>query len=79
MAYAQKNTVSTGHTGNLDIPFDTNRTYFFVVMTTAAGTVEFGGGGGLIPLAINQFYEPSVCPISAISIVTTGDYVLHIG
>ena len=50
-----------------------------MVMTTAAGTVEFGGGGGLIPLAIKQFYEPSVCPISAISIVTTGDYVVHIG
>lgn len=73
------NTVSTLHTGNLVIPKDVNRGYFFIVMLDVEGTIEFGEGGGLIPLAVKGHYQPPVSPIGVISIVTTGSYVLHIG
>ena len=79
MTIMAKNTVSTGHTGNLVLEANNNRSYFLITMLTVGGTIEFGGGGGLIPLAINQFYEPFVCPTGEISIVTTGTYVLHMG
>ena len=71
------NTVSKAYTGNQSFPADSSRGYFFIVMTSAAGTVEFGEGGGLIPLANGQFYEPFVCPISQIDVVTTGTFVVH--
>ncbi len=41
MAIGAKNIVSKGYTGNLTIPANNNRGYFYVVMTSAAGTVEF--------------------------------------
>ena len=79
MAIAAKNIVSTSHTGNLVLSANNNRSYFFIQMLSASGTVEFGGGGGLLPLGINQVYEPNVSPTSAISIVTVGTYVLITG
>ena len=79
MAITSKNTVSTAHTGNLVIPANNNRSYFMIVITSSTGTIEFGNGGGLLPLAQNQFYEPHVCPIGEISIVTAGTYVLIMG
>ena len=76
MAIGAKNIVSKGYTGNLTIPANNNRGYFYVVMTSAAGTVEFANGGGLVPLALNEFYEPNVAPTGEISIVTIGTFVV---
>lgn len=73
------NTISTAHTGDLLLPKDTNRAYFFIVMLDATGTIEFGGGGGAIPLAIGGHYQPPVAPTGTINIVTSGSFVLHIG
>jgi hypothetical protein len=71
------NSRSTAHSGDLVLPENRNRGYFFIVMTAGIGTIEFGGGGGLIPLATGEHYNPPVAPTSEISIVTTGDFVLH--
>jgi hypothetical protein len=80
MSYIERlNTRSTEHTGDLVLPFDQDRGYFFIVMTTGTGTIEFGGGGGKIPLAEGYVLEPNVCPISEISIETVGTYVIHMG
>ena len=74
------NTVSREETGNTIIPANKNRSYFFIVFTTGSGTIEFGNGGGLIPLANSAFYEPIVAPTGEISIVSAGGvYVIHEG
>lgn len=73
------NTVSKEYTGNTILPADSTRGYFFIIMTDTAGTVEFGSGGGKIPLSAGQFYEPYVSPIGEISIETTGSFVVHEG
>ena len=73
------NTQSREYTGNAVLPFKQDRGYFFIVMTTGEGTVEFGGGGGKIPLAEGFHYAPHVAPISEISIETSGTYVIHEG
>jgi hypothetical protein len=74
----RKNTVSTAHTGNLVIEADRNRGYFFIV---AQGdlTMEFGGGGGEIPLKEGQHYCPYVCPIGEIKVNSGNSYVIHMG
>lgn len=76
MAIMAKNTTSTEHTGNLILPANNNRGYFFVVMTSGSGTVEFNGGGGKIPLAQGIHYEPYVTPTGEVSIESTGTYVV---
>lgn len=73
------NTESREYTGNTVLPFKRDRGYFFIVMTAGTGTIEFGGGGGKIPLATGFHYSPSVAPISEISIETTGTFVIHEG
>ncbi len=73
------NTVSKEYTGNLTLPFDQDRGYFFIVMTAGTGTVEFGKGGGKIPLAEGNHYNPPVTPTSQIDIETVGTYVIHEG
>lgn len=78
-AITRLNTVSQEYTGNQTFPFDQDRGYLFIVMTSGTGTVEFGGGGGKIPLAEGAFYEPLVCPLSEISVETTGTFVIHTG
>lgn len=72
------NTRSTEHTGNLTIPPNQNRSMFFIVQTTGTGTIEFGGGGGKIPLAEGVHYIPPVVPTDEITIESTGTYVIHI-
>ncbi|MBV1952542.1 MAG: hypothetical protein KUG64_10175 [Cycloclasticus sp.] len=52
------------------------RGYFFIVMTSGTGTISFGEGTGEVPLALNQFYEPYVCPTSEIRVTTTGTFVV---
>ena len=78
-AITRLNTVSKEYTGSQTFPFDQDRGYLFIVMTSGAGTVEFGGGGGKIPLAQDYHYEPLVCPTSEIVIETTGTYIVHMG
>ena len=70
------NTVSKGYTGNITFPQDIHRGHFLIAVGAVAATIEFGGGGGLMPLAANSVFEPNVCPISSISVVTTGSYVI---
>lgn len=72
------NTRSTEHTGNLTIPYNQNRSMFFIVQTVGTGTIEFGGGGGKIPLTEGVHYNPNVVPTDEISIETTGTFVVHI-
>ena len=78
MAHLQRaNVISTEHTGDTTFPKKLNRSYFFIVMTSGTGTIEFGNGGGAIPLTQGQFYEPYVCPTSQIDVVTTGTFVIN--
>ena len=70
------NVQSKQYSGNRVFPANPNRSYLYIVFTTAAGTVELGDGGGKIPLPINGFMEPYVCPTCSISIETTGDFVI---
>ena len=79
MGIQAKNTVSTPHSGDTTFPQNTNRSYFFIVMTTGTGTIEFGGGGGKIPLEEGAHYNPPVCPTGEILVETTGDFVVHMG
>jgi hypothetical protein len=70
------NLQSKEYTGNTVFPRNQNRGYFFIVMTGAAGSVRFGSGGGEVPLALNQHYEPWVAPTSEINVTTTGTFVV---
>ena len=70
------NLVSTTYTGNTTLPPNRNRSYFMLVMTTGTSTVEFGGGGGQLPLAAEAFYEPSVAPTSEVTITTVGTFIV---
>jgi hypothetical protein len=72
MARKTANLTSKEYTSNTTLPANTNRTYFFIVMTSGAGSVEFNNGGGQVPLLENQFYEPYICPTSEVTIVTSG-------
>ena len=84
MTIMAKNTVSTGHTGNLVLEANNNRSYFFYTMITGDSTVSFGqvGAGqvtGEIPVLAGEHYQPPVCPTGQIRITTTGTYVVHQG
>lgn len=77
MRSARAQVTSVGYTGNKTFSQDTLRSYLLIVMgATAAGTVEFGGGGGKIPIAAEGFLEPLVVPTSKFTIKCTGDYVV---
>lgn len=71
------NSISTEHTGNLVLPANQNRRLFFIVQTVGASTIEFGGGGGKIPLEEGMHYIPPCIPLDKISIETAGTFVLH--
>jgi len=73
------NIVSQAHTGNLTIPANRDRSYFFVIMTSAEGTIKLGSGSGAVPLANGVHYEPYVCPTGELEITTTGDYIVVLG
>ena len=66
------NLTSREYTGTTTLSANPNRTYFYVIMTSGSGSVEFNNGGGQVPLAANSWYEPYICPISEITITTTG-------
>lgn len=79
MTVMAKNTVSREYSGNKEFEPNNNRSYFFIVMTSGTGTIEFGKGGGKIPLATGQHYAPPVCPTGWINIESRGVYVVHEG
>lgn len=55
-----------------------NRGYLFIVVTSGSVDIEFGNGGGSIPLAAGAHYEPYVCPTSEFTVTcTSGTYVVH--
>lgn len=68
---------STEHTGNLVLPRNSNRRMFFIVQTAGTSTIEFGSGGGKIPLEEGMHYIPPSIPLDQISIESTGTYILH--
>jgi lysophospholipase L1-like esterase len=70
--------VSKAYTGNQSFESNTTRKHFSI--TPAAGsaiTVEFGGGGGAIPLTPSVTFQMPVAPISKIDIVGTGSYIVQ--
>lgn len=73
------NIVSNTHTGNLTIPANKNRSYFFIRMTDAAGTIKLGKGSGELPLGVGVHYEPAVCPTGELEISTLGTYTVIMG
>ena len=73
------NLVSQTHLGNLTIPANRDRSYFFIIMTSADGTIKLGKGSGAVPLASGVHYEPYVCPTGELEITTTGDYIVVLG
>lgn len=74
------NAASREESENTVIPANPNRTYFFIVFTVGSGTVEFGGGGGKIPIANLGHYGPHLAPTGVISVESTGGtYVIHEG
>jgi len=77
MSVTRANLQSRTYTGNTTIPARANRNYFMIIFTaTAGGTLEFGSGGGVLPVALDGHYEPHVAPTSSIDIVTTGTFTI---
>ena len=72
------NSRTTTHTGNLTLPANQNRSLFEIYQTTGSSTIEFGNGGGKIPLATGGSYLPQTAPTGEVTIETTGTYVLHL-
>lgn len=77
MRSARAQVSSVEYTGNKTFGQDTQRGYLFVAMGAgAAGTIEFGNGGGKIPIAAEGFIEPYIVPTSEFTIECTGSYVV---
>jgi hypothetical protein len=53
------------------------RSFFYVVMIAGTGTIEFGEGGGLIPLSLSGIYFSAEGANATIEVVTTGTYIVH--
>lgn len=70
------NIISREFTGAKVIPKNTNRAYLFIVCTSGSIGVEYGEGGGVIPLSTGVFLEPYVIPTSSITISGTGTYTV---
>lgn len=64
------------YTGDTTFSPNYQRSYLFIVATTAAATVEFDNGGGEIPIPINSFYEPLVTPTTTFTVRTAGDFIV---
>lgn len=70
------NSVTKEYTTNVTFPFDQNRSYFMIVVTSGTAAIGFGGGAK-IPLAVGDHYAPYVCPISEIDITVSGAIIVH--
>ena len=73
------NIVSQAYTGNLTIPANRDRSYFFIIMTSTSGTLKLGKGSGAVPLANGVHYEPYVCPTGELEITTAGTFIVVMG
>jgi len=71
------NSISREYTGNQTFPQNLSRSYFFIVMTSGTGTIEFGNGGGKIPLQEGFHYAPHIVPTTEITVETSGTFVIH--
>ena len=72
------NSISREETGTTNLPKNNHRSYFFVVFTEGLGTVEFGKGGGKIPITAPGHYCPPIAPTTEIDIESVdGTYVIH--
>ena len=70
----RSNVISTSHTNSYELPENPDRTYFAVYMPNG-GTIEYGGGGGLIDI-VSGWMEPLVIPIGSISLTSTGSFTV---
>lgn len=66
--------ISKKYTGSHEFPHDENRQYMMILKDEGDTTMEFGNGGGKIP--VPAFLEPYRVPISAMRIETTGSFLL---
>lgn len=65
---------SKSYTGNHEFPHDPNRQYLMILVQVGETTIEFGNGGGKIPVV--DRIEPHRVPISAFRVETTGSFIL---
>ena len=63
------NYTSREHTGTTVLTPNNNRGYLAIFPTIGSATVEFNGGGGLVPIAQGDSFEPYVAPIGTVEIV----------
>lgn len=78
MALTKTNLVSKAYSGKWRFTTDQKRNYFFIVLDAGAtGTIEFGDGGGKIPLKAETYYEPYVCSLGIIQVDVTGGYTIN--
>ena len=72
-------TQSKEYSGNTTFAADTRRNYFFIIALNGDLTIEFGQGGGLIPVVSSGTYEPLVASTSEINILADvgTNYVVH--
>lgn len=59
----------TGYT-TYTFPANQNRTSWFITLTAGTATVEYGNGGGEIPLEVNGYIEPLRVPVGEITVRT---------
>ena len=79
MPRISSSTQSALYNGNTTLLGDTHRNYFFIIMITGTATIEFGAGGGEIPLPEKASYEPLVAPTSEVTVRADplAQYVIH--
>ncbi len=71
MSHPRLNAASKQYTTTKTWPADTGRGYLFIYVVSGDITVEFGGGGGAIPVTAGGFFEPSATPTSEMVITPT--------
>ena len=79
MARRAATLTSTEYTGPLTVAPNPNRSYFFIVVKSGTVDIEFGNGGGKIPLPTGGNYEPLVCPTGSYAVTGSGTYVIAEG
>jgi hypothetical protein len=67
MSLTRLNASSKQYTATKTFPAQDGRGYLFIYVVSGDLTVEFGGGGGAIPITAGGFLEPAVTPTSEIT------------
>ncbi len=68
MSFNKANLRSVEYTTAQTFDADQRREYFFLYVTSGDVTIEFGDGGGLIPVPAGGHYEPLAIPTNKIVI-----------